>query len=99
MDDRSLAGLEVIIPNLRWRYSGVTATNRMIAPRLARLAPAAWLGRDAPEGIVQLRFHDLWRLRSLRAQRPRIWHARRNNEMIVGLLLKALGWPLALVFT
>lgn len=99
MDDRSLAGLEVIIPNLHWRYSGVTATNRMIAPRLARLLPAAWLGGDAPEGIVQLRFRDLLRLQGLRAKRPRIWHARRNNEMIVGLLLKALGWQLALVFT
>ena len=99
MDDRSLAGFEVIIPNLHWRYSGVTATNRMIAPRLARLVPAAWLGRDAPEGIVRLRFRDLIRLRGLRAKRPRIWHARRNNEMIVGLLLKALGWQLALVFT
>jgi mannosyltransferase len=28
-----------------------------------------------------------------------IWHARRNNEMIVGVLLRALGWPLKLVFT
>ena len=30
---------------------------------------------------------------------PLIWHARRNNEMIVGVLLRALGWPLKLVFT
>ena len=37
---------------------------------------------------------NLW-LRST----PVIWHARRNNEMIVGVLLKALGWPLKLVFT
>ena len=28
-----------------------------------------------------------------------IWHARRNDEMIVGVLLRALGWPLKLVFT
>jgi mannosyltransferase len=28
-----------------------------------------------------------------------IWHARRNNEMIVGVLLRSLGWPLKLVFT
>lgn len=99
MDDRSLTGLEVIIPNLHWRYSGVTATNRMIAPRLARLLTAAWLGRDAPEGIARLTFRDLLRLRSLPGRQPRIWHARRNNEMIVGLLLKRLGWRLTLVFT
>jgi mannosyltransferase len=28
-----------------------------------------------------------------------IWHARRNDEMIVGVSLRALGWPLRLVFT
>jgi mannosyltransferase len=99
MDDRSLTELEVIIPNLHWRYSGVTATNRMIAPRLARLLKAAWLGRDAPEGVARLTFRELLQLRGLPPKRPRIWHARRNNEMIAGLLLKALGWPLALIFT
>jgi mannosyltransferase len=36
----------------------------------------------------------LWRRRT-----PLIWHARRNNEMIVGVLLRCLGWPLKLVFT
>jgi len=36
----------------------------------------------------------LWRGRT-----PLIWHARRNNEMIVGVLLRSLGWPLKLVFT
>lgn len=99
MDDRSLSELEVIIPNLHWRYSGVTATSRMIGPRLARLLPAAWLGGHAPEGISRLTFGDLLRLRNLPARRSRIWHARRNNEMIIGLLLKALGWRLTLVFT
>jgi mannosyltransferase len=99
MDDRSLSELEVIIPNLHWRYSGVTATSRMIGPRLARLLPAAWLGGQAPEGISRLTFGDLLRLRNLPARRSRIWHARRNNEMIIGLLLRALGWRLTLVFT
>ena len=36
----------------------------------------------------------LWRRRD-----ALIWHARRNNEMIAGVLLRALGWPLKLVFT
>jgi mannosyltransferase len=44
-----------------------------------------------------MRFVELLKL--WRRAVPVIWHARRNNEMIVGVLLKALGWPLKLVFT
>jgi mannosyltransferase len=91
------ADLELIVPNLHRRYSGVTATNRMVAPRLAKLLRAAWLGSNAPEGIAQIGFLDLLRL--WRRKSPLIWHARRNNEMIVGVLLRRLGWPLKLVFT
>ena len=42
-------------------------------------------------------------VRHVEARRHRghglIWHARRNDEMIVGVLLRTLGWPLKLVFT
>jgi mannosyltransferase len=100
MDDQDLSDLRVVIPNLHWRYSGVTATNRMVAPRLAGLTRAGWLGRDAPGGIARLTFVDLLRLRGgSQRHKPRIWHARRNNEMMAGLALKLLGWPLKLVFT
>src|SRR3954470_9450573 len=93
----SPSDLEVIVPNLHRRYSGVTATNRMVAPRLAKLFRAAWFGSDAPEGIGRLGGADLLRL--WRRKAPVIWHARRNDEMIAGVLLRALGWPLKLVFT
>lgn len=89
--------LQLIVVNLHWRYSGVTATNRMVAPKLADLFRAAWLGTDAPGGIARMRvvaLLKLWRRRG-----PVIWHARRNDEMIAGVVLKALGWPLKLVFT
>jgi len=89
--------LEVIVPNLHRRYSGVTATNRMVAPRLAKLYRAAWFGSDAPEGIARLGGAGLFKL--WRRKQPLIWHARRNNEMIAGVVLRALGWPLKLVFT
>ncbi len=91
------ADLDVIVPNLHRRYSGVTATNRMVAPKLAQRVRAAWLGSYAPDGIVRMRTADL--LKVWRRKRPLIWHARRNNEMIVGVLLRALGWPFKLVFT
>src|ERR1700761_2271688 len=89
--------LEVIVPNMHRRYTGVTATNRMVAPKLAKLVRAAWFGSYAPEGIARMDFSDLLKL--WRRNTPLVWHARRNNEMIAGVLLRALGWPLKLLFT
>ena len=91
-------GIEAVIPNLSWRYSGGTATNQAIAPGLARLLCVAWLGPDRPEGVARLTLRDLLRLRARRPS-PVVWHARRNIEMAVGLLLKTLGWPFVLIFT
>jgi mannosyltransferase len=97
IDTQTARQLQLIVPNLHRRYSGVTATNRMVAPRLAKLFRAAWLGSDAPGGIARMDAADLLKLWKRRV--PLIWHARRNDEMIFGVLLKALGWPLKLVFT
>src|SRR5882672_11267211 len=69
----------------------------MVAPKLAKMFRAAWLGSHAPAGIARIGLADLLRL--WRRPAPLIWHARRNDEMIVGVLLRALGWPLKLVFT
>jgi mannosyltransferase len=99
-DDEALDKLEVVIPNLNWRYSGGTAVNRTIAPLIARRWRAAWLGPDRPEGLTALSLTDLLRLRF----RPpahgkvRIWHARRNVEMIAGLMLNLVGYRFALIF-
>jgi mannosyltransferase len=93
----SADNLQLIVPNLHRRYSGVTATNRMVAPKLARLFRAGWFGSDAPDGLARIAVADLARL--WRRPTPLIWHARRNNEMIAGVLLRSLGWPLKLVFT
>ena len=53
-DDDALDALEVVIPNLNWRYSGGTAVNRTIAPLIAKRWRAAWFGPDRPEGIAGL---------------------------------------------
>jgi mannosyltransferase len=97
----ALAAIEVIVPNLNWRYSGVTATHRAIAPLMARRCHTAWFGPHRPDGVAPLSLGDLLRLRWRRPSRHavRIWHARRNIEMIVGVLLRALGFHLGLVFT
>ena len=93
----SADNLQLIVPNLHRRYSGVTATNRMVAPKLAKMLRAAWLGPEAPDGIARIGVAGLAKL--WRRRNPLIWHARRNNEMIVGVLLRSLGFPLKLVFT
>jgi mannosyltransferase len=97
IDNNSAENLQLIVPNLHRRYSGVTATNRMVAPKLAKMFRAAWLGRDAPDGIARMGVRDLAKL--WRRRDSLIWHARRNNEMIIGVALRSLGWPLRLVFT
>lgn len=97
--DLQTPDLQVIVPNLNWRYSGVTATNRMIVPLLAKRLNVAWLGFYAPDGVARMTWRDLLALLIRRPRRPVIWHARRNNEMMAGLLLKALGWPLKPIFT
>src|SRR6186713_1608034 len=97
IENNSADSLQLIVPNLHRRYSGVTATNRMVAPKLAKMFRAAWLGADAPDGIARIGVAEFLKLR--RRRTPLIWHARRNNEMIVGVLLRSLGWPLKLVFT
>src|SRR6202000_1802857 len=97
IENSSADPLQLIVPNLHRRYSGVTATNRMVAPKLAKRLRAAWFGSNAPDDIARLRMFDLLKL--WRRRRPLIWHARRNNEMIAGVLLRLLGWPLKLVFT
>jgi mannosyltransferase len=92
--------LEVVIPNLSLRYSGGTAVNRTIAPLIAQRCQAAWFGPDRPEGIAGLRLRDLLtlRFRQPKTHAFRIFHARRNVEMLVGLVLKGLGFRFKLIF-
>src|SRR3954447_13288728 len=97
IENISAGDVQLIVPNLHRRYSGVTATNRMVAPKLAKLFRTVWLGSEVPDGVSRIRAAGLLRFWGRRA--ALIWHARRNNEMIVGVLLRWLGWPMRLVFT
>ena len=62
IENNSADDLQLIVPNLHRRYSGVTATNRMVAPKLAQMYRAAWLGPHAPDGIARMGFADLLKL-------------------------------------
>jgi len=94
--------VEVIAPNFKRRLSGVTSTIIAIVPRLSRRGVAiATLGPGLPDTLPRLSLLQvpaLWRRPE--GRRFRIWHARRNVEMIGGLVLRRLLFmPLRLVFT
>ena len=95
-------GVEVIAPNFKKRLSGVTSTIIQLVPcqRAAGLAIAT-LGPGLPDTLAAIRFRDLWKFWRLPASgKPRVWHARRNVEMLPGILLRdVLRMPLKLVFT
>ena len=97
-----LRRLLAVTPNLHWRYSGVTSTILALAPYVAQLGPIACVGAHLPAETPQAPFRQIllygWS-RPVRGSH-RIWHARRNDEMIVGLLLKhVLRQPWKIVFT
>ncbi|MDZ7824291.1 MAG: glycosyltransferase family 4 protein [Ahrensia sp.] len=99
---RNFDELEVIAPNFKRRLSGVTSTIIQLIPaqRAAGLEIAV-LGEGLPDTLPKIRYRDLWRLlkRPLSGKK-RVWHARRNVEMLCGIILRdMLRMPLKLVFT
>ncbi|RFB91844.1 glycosyl transferase family 1 [Rhizobium leguminosarum bv. trifolii] len=94
--------VEIIAPNFKRRLSGVTSTIVQLIPCQTRLGiRIATLGPGLPEGLPKLRWSQLFGLwRPPARRRHRVWHARRNNEMAVGILLRhLLRMPLKLIFT
>ncbi len=97
-----LTALEVLHPCLHKRYSGVTTTILAVAPQMAKLAKTALVGKWTAPDTPTISVGDVRRLgRSVPPTKPfRIWHARRNDEMIVGLLLrKIFGLKFGMIFT
>jgi mannosyltransferase len=91
------AGVEVIAPNLKRRYSGVTSTVLRLVPLQAKEIGIAAVGPSLPEDLPQVALGALPRLPR---DRWRVWHARRNVEMLAGVVLRhVLGRRLRLMFT
>jgi len=92
--------VEVVAPNFKQRLSGVTSTIIQLVPLQARRLGIVTLGPGLPADLPKMRWWQLpglWRRPA--TGRTRVWHARRNVEMAPGVLLRALGAPLKLVFT
>jgi mannosyltransferase len=93
--------IEVVAPNFKRRLSGVTATIQRLVPLQARSLGIVALGPGLGQRVPRISLSMLARLRSRPRGRPfRIWHARRNTEMLAGLLLRdVFRLPLKVVFT
>jgi mannosyltransferase len=96
-----VADVEVVAPNFKRKLSGVTSTIVQLIPIQARTLRIATLGPGLPPGLPAIRWRQLAGLLRRPRGRPfRVWHARRNIEMIGGVLLRdVLRAPLKLVFT
>ena len=80
--------LDVIAPNLKRRYSGVTSTVIRLVPVQAEQIAIATTGPVLPKEVPQFPLSQLLSLSRSGPSGVRIWHSRRNIEMLVGLLLK-----------
>ena len=82
-----MADIEVVAPNLKRRLSGVTATVVRLIPVQARMIGIVATGPGLPPALPHI---PLARAASLPRDRWRVWHARRNTEMALGLILRHL---------
>lgn len=103
---------EVIVCNIKKRFTGVSGTINALVPVQARTRPIAYLGHSIPgvtlaQAESPARFRWLTFAESVRVSRQRlpdgrkrIWHVRRDPEMLLGILLRDVcRLPIALVFT
>jgi len=105
MSDETNKGpeIELILGNSNSRFSGVTSTMLQVLKHQQGHMNLVVLGKHhLPDGVPAVTFFELIRLcrNPLADGRSRIFHARRNNEMIQALLLKrGFGAKIKIVFT
>jgi mannosyltransferase len=92
--------VEVVATNFNWRQSGGTTAVVQLVPEQAKTLKIAALGFDLPGQVPRMRWRDVPKLFRRPASRPfRIYHCRRNNEMMLGIFLRhVLRVPLRLIF-
>lgn len=93
---------EVIVFNLKKRYTGVSATVNALVPLQMTQWALGYCGTTQSNGVVGMTLSAAIRLsRRPPPGRPfRIWHVRRDHEMMAGLWARdVLKLPIRLVFT
>lgn len=96
-----VADIDVVAPNFKRRLSGVTSTIVQLVPRQAEQVGIATLGPGLPSHLPKLAWWQVpGLLRKPARHQVRIWHARRNIEMLAGVILRNLfRAPLKVIFT
>ncbi len=94
--------VQIILGNSNPRFSGVTSTMLQVLDKQKNLAEIAVLGsHHVPAGVRVWSFLDL--LRNCRTPLAdgsyRVFHARRNDEMIQAIIARALGAKIKIAFT
>ena len=88
--------LLVVHPHFHFRRTGVTGHVEAIVPALAAGTDARVMGRALMERLPRI---TVWELLRRARTGPVVWHAHRNNELLVGLLLRVLRPKLKVVVT
>ncbi len=103
---------EIIITNLHKRYTGVSGTINALLPVQAQTLKIGFVGTDLPGAALagklfpdNFRQLTLWQAicasrKRLPDGRRRIWHVRRDPEMMLAIFLRdVLRFPIRIVFT
>ncbi|MBF9032702.1 glycosyltransferase [Rhodobacterales bacterium HKCCE2091] len=100
MDAPDPATLDVLAPNFKRRLSGVTATVVRLVPLQAREIAIAAVAPEMPPHVPRIAPAACITMPRGGPSGARVWHARRNTEMLAGLALRhLLGKRLKLLFT
>ncbi|MBO6103031.1 MAG: glycosyltransferase family 4 protein [Opitutales bacterium] len=93
---------QIIIPNLNPRFSGITSTIIAVVPEQQKELDFAGVGYFIDKRIRHISWREFFRLssRPLKNGKNRIFHCRRNIEMVYGLIFKyILRRKITLIFT
>jgi len=101
-DPRLDADPEVIVFNLKQRYTGVSATVNALVPLQRMQWRLGYCGTLMSNGLLGLSLLQALRLsrKPAAGRRFRIWHVRRDHEMMAAIVARdLLRLPVRLVFT
>ncbi|MBK7860014.1 MAG: glycosyltransferase family 4 protein [Archangiaceae bacterium] len=86
----------VVHPHFHARFTGATRHVETVVPLLRPALDARVMGTVLRPELPRISWAELWRRAGTE---PVIWHAHRVNELAVGLLLRALGRKVRVVWT